>query len=50
MGIPLTFYGLLHFLLFNALVGIALFCHVRASFADPGEIPKSIEVPDFVDT
>jgi len=29
---------------------MAILSHIRATFADPGEIPKDIEVPDFVDT
>ena len=29
---------------------MAIASHIRATFADPGEIPKDIEVPDFVDT
>ena len=49
-GIPLTFYGLLNCIVFNTFVGLALFTHVRASFADPGYMPKEIELPDYVDT
>lgn len=29
---------------------MAILSHIRASFADPGDIPEDIEVPDFVDT
>jgi hypothetical protein len=29
---------------------MAIISHIRATFADPGEIPSDIEVPDFVDT
>jgi len=29
---------------------LAIISHIRASFADAGEIPKDIEVPDYVDT
>lgn len=29
---------------------MAILSHLRASFANPGDIPVDIEVPDFVDT
>ena len=29
---------------------MASISHLRASFGDPGSIPKDIEVPDYVDT
>ena len=45
----MTFYGFLLFLVFNGLVILALIAHVRASIVDPGEIPKDIEIPDYVD-
>jgi len=32
------------------MVTMALICHFRAGMADPGEIPKDIIVPDYVDT
>jgi len=35
-GIPLSFWGLINFIIFDGLVAIALICHLRASFADPG--------------
>ena len=49
-GIPLTGYGLINFVLFNSLIFFALISHLRASFTNPGLIPKEIEVPDYVDT
>lgn len=49
-GVPLTMYGFLNFTIFNGLVLMALLSHLRASFADPGYIPKDIEVPDYIDT
>jgi len=49
-GIPLTPYGLIHSIVFNSLCILAMVSHLRASFADPGEIPEAIEVPDYVDT
>ena len=49
-GVPLTFYGCVNFFIFNGLIMFALFSHLRASFANPGYIPKEIEVPDFIDT
>jgi hypothetical protein len=49
-GVPLTFYGCLNFLIFNGCILFALIAHLRASFADPGYIPKDIEVPDYIDT
>ena len=49
-GIPLTFYGCVNFFIFNGLIVLALVSHLRASFADPGYIPKDIEVPDYIDT
>ena len=42
-GVPLTFYGCLNFLIFNGCILFALIAHLRASFADPGYIPKDIE-------
>jgi hypothetical protein len=35
---------------FNGFVSMALISHLRASFSDPGLIPRSIEVPDYVET
>ena len=29
---------------------MAILSHIRATFADPGEIPEDIEVPGYVDT
>ena len=29
---------------------MSIICHLRASFADPGLIPKDIKMPDYVDT
>jgi hypothetical protein len=49
-GLPLTFYGILNFAVFNFLCSMALIAHLRAAFADPGYIPDEIEVPDYVDT
>ena len=37
-------------IIFNGFCFMAIASHIRATFADPGEIPKDIEVPDFVDT
>ena len=48
--IPLTWWGLLNFFFFNLFCILSIICHLRACFSDPGEIPKSIEVPDYVDT
>ena len=42
--------GHLHFIVFNGLCILASITHIRASFTDPGEIPKDIEIPDFVET
>ena len=47
---PLTFYGIVNFVFFNSFCFLAIISHIRASFADAGEIPKDIEVPDYVDT
>ena len=48
-GIPLNGWGVFLFFLFNSLIIIAIICHIRASFADPGYIPKDILIPDYVD-
>ena len=48
-GIPLSTYGVLNMLGFNGIIAMALLCHFRAGMADPGEIPKDIVVPDYVD-
>jgi hypothetical protein len=48
--VPLTFYGIVNFTIFNSFCVLAIISHIRASFADAGEIPKDIEVPDYVDT
>ena len=37
-------------IIFNGFCFMAIASHIRATFADPGEIPNDIEVPDFVDT
>ena len=49
-GIPLSFYGLLQFIIFNSLCLMAVLSHLRGTFADPGYIPADVEVPDYVDT
>ena len=41
-GIPLNGWGLLHFFIFNGLIILAVICHLRASFEDPGSIPAGI--------
>jgi hypothetical protein len=37
-------------IIFNGFCLLAISSHIRATFADPGEIPNDIEVPDYVDT
>ena len=49
-SLDLTFWGMVLFILFNSLCLLASVAHFRASFGDPGIIPKGIEVPDYVDT
>ena len=49
-GLPLSFYGILNLIIFNGFCLMAILSHIRATFADPGEIPEDIEVPDYVDT
>lgn len=49
-GIPLTFYGLMHWLLFNTACYLAILSHIRGTFANPGLIPDNLELPDYVDT
>ena len=49
-GIPLTFYGLIHWLLFNTACYMAILSHIRGTFANPGLIPDNLELPDYVDT
>jgi hypothetical protein len=48
--IPLSNYGLLNLVLFNGLCLMAVIAHLRAGCANPGLLPKDIEVPDYVDT
>lgn len=50
IGLNLQKNGLLHFVWFNFLCLMSCISHLRASFGDPGSIPKDIEVPDYVDT
>lgn len=47
---PLNKYGIFHFFIFNALCLMTIITHLRGCIADPGYIPKHIEVPDYVDT
>ena len=49
-GLPLSFYGLIHFAVFNFFVSMSIITHVRAYFADPGRVPDDIEVPEHIDT
>lgn len=49
-GIPLTFYGMMNFIVFNTFCLLAVLSHLRAAFSDPGEIPETITVPDYIDT
>ena len=49
-GIPLSFYGMLNFIVFNTFCLLSVLSHLRATFSDPGEIPADIVVPDYVDT
>jgi hypothetical protein len=49
-GVPLTFYGVLNWILFNTVCFMAVLSHIRGTFADPGYIPDEVVLPDYVDT
>ena len=44
-GIPLTGWGCWYFFTFNYFCVMAIVSHVRASFMDPGVIPKGFKPP-----
>ncbi len=49
LGVPLTPWATLWFLLFNTLCVLSLVAHWRAAWADPGSIPKTKVVPEGMD-
>lgn len=44
-GIPLTFRGLMHGIIYNTFCFLAVASHLRGAFADPGRMPEGMEAP-----
>ena len=42
IGVPLTDKGLIYFLIYNSMVLLAIVCHLRAGFTDPGRIKQGM--------